>query len=93
MDASFALFEDDGSSTTYRSGIYSTIDVVWQDKSQQLKILSRKGNFPGMPQERRICAVVVSPGHGVGVREAVCDKKVTYTGEEIELEFHDLVVV
>eukprot|EP00439_Symbiodinium_sp_Y106_P026872 s2287_g3.t1 len=92
-DATFALFEDDGSSTKYREGSYSTIDFAWQDSSQTLRISSRKGAYPGMPQARRICAVVVSPGHGVGVFQATCDRQATYAGEEIAIQFHSSVVV
>lgn len=92
-DSTFELFEDDGSSTKYREGSYSTIVFAWQDSTQTLRISSRKGAYPGMPQARRICTVVVSPGHGVGVFQGTCDRQVTYAGEEIAIEFQSLVVV
>ena len=92
-DAAFILFEDDGASTKYRKGSYSTIGITWQESSQQLRISPREGSYSGMPQQRHICAVLVSPGHGIGVTQSVCDQQVSYAGNELVIHLGSLLVV
>ena len=57
-DATFALFEDDGSSTKYREGSYSTIDFAWQDSisaAQQYPIPTAASFIVGLHNFDEIC--------------------------------------
>lgn len=52
-DAEFTLYEDEGDNYNYEKGMYSTIQLKWNDKAKTLTINSRKGNFPGMLTNRK----------------------------------------
>jgi alpha-D-xyloside xylohydrolase len=51
-DASFTLYEDEGTNYNYEKGAFATIDFNYNEKSKTLTIENRKGNFPGMLQNR-----------------------------------------
>ena len=57
-NGSFVLYEDEGDSYNYERGIYTTIPFTWNDKSRQLTIEARKGEFPGMLKSRRFTVVM-----------------------------------
>ena len=57
-NGSFVLYEDEGDSYNYERGIYATIPFTWNDKSRQLTIEARKGEFPGMLKSRRFTVVM-----------------------------------
>merc|ERR1712086_1135779 len=51
--APFDLYEDDGVSTRYESGAFTTISFQWDPHSHSLKIGARQGGgFPGMHESR-----------------------------------------
>lgn len=52
-DARFTLYEDEGDNYNYERGLYSTIDLVWNDKTRTLTIGRRQGQYPGMAARRR----------------------------------------
>ena len=51
-DATFTLYEDEGDNYNYEKGKYSTISLVWNDRSKTLTIGKRTGSFKGMPAQR-----------------------------------------
>ena len=51
-DATYTLYEDDGTTFAYEQGAYSTITFRWNDRRGTLTIDRRQGTYPGMPQER-----------------------------------------
>lgn len=80
-NGSFTMYEDENDNYNYEKGLYSTITLQWNDKSQTLTIEGRKGSFPGMLKTRTFKVVLVKENHGVGV--APCDKAdrtIVYTG-------------
>ena len=83
-DAEFVLYEDENDNYNYEKGVYSTIPFNWDEKDQTLIIGKRKGEFPGMLQERDFQIVWVKAGHGTGVEIAAqCDEMVRYAGETV----------
>lgn len=52
VDAEFTLYEDEGDNYNYEKGAYSTIRMVWNDKSRTLTIGKRLGSFAGMHATR-----------------------------------------
>jgi alpha-D-xyloside xylohydrolase len=56
-DGEFTLYEDEGDGYNYEKGVYATITMQWNDKARTLTIGERKGNFPGMLQQRQFTVV------------------------------------
>ena len=59
-DATFQLYEDEGTNYNYEKGKYATIDISYSEATRTLTIGQRKGTFPGMLKSRRFNVVVVS---------------------------------
>jgi alpha-D-xyloside xylohydrolase len=51
-DATFTLYEDEGTNYNYEKGQFSTIPLKWHDRSGQLEIGNRAGSFPSMLTKR-----------------------------------------
>lgn len=51
-DGTFTLYEDEGDSYRYEQGLRATIPFRWNDRTRQLTIGQREGQFPGMLQHR-----------------------------------------
>ena len=74
-DGTFTLYEDEGDGYRYEEGIYTTITFHWNDKARKLTIGQRKGQYPGMLQQRTF--TVIWPDGSSQV--------VTYDGNEITI--------
>ena len=75
-DATFSLYEDDGTSNAYEEGQYSRIEFTWDDAKKTLTIGKRNGSFEGMPRKRILNILV----NGKSV------KKVEYKGKKVVLK-------
>ena len=64
-DASFELYEDDGSSYDYEKGLSATIPLRWDEAKAELTIGARSGSFPGMLAKRELRVVFVSRGRAL----------------------------
>ena len=83
-DADFTIYEDENDNYNYEKGAYATIQLHWDDASHTLTIGERKGQFPGMLQNRTFRVVFVGDNHGVGINPAdEADKIVQYSGNQI----------
>jgi len=83
-DGDFTLYEDENDNYNYEKGAYATIPLHWDDKAQTLTIGERKGQFPGMLENRSFRVVFVRENHGVGVNATdEPDKVVQYSGKQI----------
>ena len=58
-DASFQLYEDEGTNYNYEKGRFATIDISYNDKDKTITIGDRKGDFDGMLQSRKFNVVYV----------------------------------
>lgn len=74
-DASFTLYEDDGSSYDYEKGKFSQIPFSWDDASNTLTIGKRSGSYEGMLSSR-VFSIVLVGGES---------RTVTYAGDKIEV--------
>ena len=61
-DATFTLYEDEGDNYNYEKGLYSTIDLYWNDRTKSLTIGKRNGSFPGMLQSRTFIVKIIGKG-------------------------------
>jgi alpha-D-xyloside xylohydrolase len=85
-DGDFMLYEDDNTTYDYEKGAYATIPVHWNDANRTLTIGDRKGQYPGMLQQRSFRVVFVGPGHGAGIdATGQPDKVVQYDGKSLSI--------
>ena len=85
-DGDFTLYEDENDGYNYEKGVYATIPLHWDNKAQTLMIGERKGQFPGMLENRSFRVVFVRENHGVGVNATdEPDKAVQYSGKQISV--------
>ncbi len=83
-DGDFTLYEDENDNYDYEKGVYATIPFHWDDAKKTLTIGDRKGEFPGMLQNRSFRIVVVGKNHGTGIgATSNPDKVVQYSGKQI----------
>ncbi|MBR1410938.1 MAG: DUF5110 domain-containing protein [Prevotella sp.] len=57
-DGNFTLYEDEGDNYNYEKGIYSTIQMQWNNRTRTLTICDRKGEYPGMLKSRKFTIVL-----------------------------------
>ena len=79
-DASYCLYEDEGTNYNYEKGKYSRIAFDWNEDARVLTIAAREGKFKGMEKKRNFTVRIVSPSGTV-------QKTVLYDGNETALNF------
>lgn len=85
-DGTFTLYEDENDYYNYEKGVYTTIPMKWSNKDRTLTIGSRKGNFPGMLQNRTFRIVLVGKNKGVGLEAPMrYDKVINYSGNTVTI--------
>jgi len=83
-DGDFTIYEDENDNYNYEKGVHANISLHWDDKAQTLTIGERKGQFPGMLQNRSFRVVFVRENHGVGINPTdEADKIVQYSGQQV----------
>ncbi|MCU7550176.1 DUF5110 domain-containing protein [Chitinophagaceae bacterium LB-8] len=60
-NASFQLYEDQGTTYDYEKGLYSTIPFQYNEGKKTLTIGDRKGSYPGMLTKRTLRIVWLTP--------------------------------
>lgn len=86
-DALFSLYEDEGDNYNYEKGMFSTIDLKWEDKSNTLTIGDRKGEFEGMKKNREFCIVLTDQNNSSDASISEKSECITYTGELVSVKF------
>lgn len=87
-DASFTLYEDEGTNYNYEKGKFTEIPFSWDEKNKRLSIGDRKGEFTGMLQKRRFRIVLITPDRSIGIDQAVKPAKVLqYNGKKTGIKF------
>jgi alpha-D-xyloside xylohydrolase len=83
-DGEFALYEDENDTYNYEKGVYSLISFYWDNALKTLTISDRKGEFPGMLQNRTFNIVLVNESNGKGVENTeIPSKSIKYVGEKL----------
>lgn len=85
-DATFNLYEDDGVSYNYEQDEYTTILIQWNDRKKELVIGERKGEFPGMLNNRKFEVVLVGENSGIGIVVPKTPKTIDYSGKKIVVQ-------
>ncbi len=86
-DGTFTLYEDENDNYNYEKGVYSTIRFQWNDKTRNLTIEDRQGEFPGMLKNRKFNVVLVNQKSGTGDAPMKGGKSVNYTGKKTTIKF------
>ena len=85
-DASFQLYEDEGTNYNYEKGKYATIDIKYDEATKTLTFGKRVGSFKGMLKNRRFNVVVVSRDKAQPLNLINPEgRMVDYSGKEIKI--------
>ena len=85
----FTLYEDENDNYNYEKGLYSTIDISWNDSKKTLAISARKGSFPGMLAGRKFNIVNVTRNKVSGVDTEISQTKVViYQGKKLVVKLN-----
>lgn len=79
-DASFSLYEDEGTNYNYEKGAYSIITFNWNDRRRELTIEKRVGAFPRMPRTKSFSITLVRPRTDAAAAES---KRIVYDGDTV----------
>lgn len=85
-DASFNLYEDEGTNYNYEKGAYATIPIKYNEATKTITIGDRKGSFNGMLQKRIFRINIISPTGAKRLDFDAGDKEVTYEGKRITIK-------
>ncbi|MBQ8581734.1 MAG: DUF5110 domain-containing protein [Alistipes sp.] len=77
-DASFSLYEDEGTNYDYERGAFSRIPMQWSEAEQRFTLGEREGAFREMIAERDVTVRLITP-------QGVKSHKVRYTGAAIAI--------
>ena len=81
-DGKFSLYEDNGRNYGYERGEFSRIPLAWNEKTGELSIGERAGQYPGMQANREIrVRWVDGPRKDNGTLEPAADVTVKYDGK------------
>lgn len=76
-NATFTLYEDEGTNYNYEKGKYSTIELKWDDRNSKLEIGERHGSFPHMLTQRRFSIHLPDSSAGLEI--------VVYQGKKLDV--------
>ncbi len=80
-DASFRIYEDEGTNYNYEKGEYSTISIQYNDQSKELTIGERQGAFDGMVKQRIFHVVLIDKDRAKGFDSKLTpDATINYSG-------------
>ncbi len=85
-DGHFKLYEDEGTNYNYEKGLYSLIDIDYDDASDRLTISKRKGEYPGMKKNLRFNIVKIDKDNPVADPAHAEGKLVDYEGNELAIK-------
>ncbi len=86
-DASFDLYEDEGTNYNYEKGAFSIIPVSYNEATKTVTIGDRRGTFNEMLQKRMFRINFITPGGAKSLDlGAKCDKAVSYKGKELTIK-------
>lgn len=86
-DGAFSLYEDEGVNYNYEKGLYSRIDLKFDNATKTLFFADRVGRFDGMLNSRTFNIIFVHPKHAAGVdTKAKKSQHILYSGKAIQVK-------
>jgi alpha-D-xyloside xylohydrolase len=90
-DASFSLYEDEGTNYNYEKGAFSTIEFSYSESNKTLTVADRKGRFSGMLEHRTINIVFITPQSAKGLDfNRKPDRSIKYSGKQIRITLNQI---
>ena len=85
-DATFQLYEDEGTNYNYEKGKYATIDIRYEEATKTVTIGKRMGSFNGMLKNRRFNIVLICKDAAKALNlDNPEGKVVNYSGKEVRV--------
>lgn len=84
-DGTFSLYEDEGTNYNYEKGMFSRIDIKYDDNASTLTLAPRQGCYPGMQETRKFNVVRIDPANPAGASHSALGKLVAYDGSEVKV--------
>jgi alpha-D-xyloside xylohydrolase len=85
-NAEFVLYEDENDNYNYEQGKYSTIGMSWDEALKTFTIKERKGDFPGILENRTFKIVWVNAKNGNGIEPSDHAVIVQYSVKETKIK-------
>ena len=85
-DASFDLYEDEGTNYNYEKGAFSVIPIKYNDAAKTITIGDRKGSFNGMLEKRIFTINIISADKIKTLDFNTSDKLVSYEGKKLTIK-------
>jgi alpha-D-xyloside xylohydrolase len=86
-NASFNLYEDEGTNYNYEKGAFSIIPVKYNEATGTVTVGNRKGSFNGMLQKRTFRINIIGPNEPKRLDfDAKGDKEVVYEGKQLNIK-------
>ena len=86
LNASFTLYEDEGTNYNYEKGAFAEIVFNYNEASKVLTIGDRKGTFPGMLLERTFRIIIIGKNeNGQGGLDKTPTLEIKYKGTKINV--------
>lgn len=86
-DASFTLYEDEGTNYNYEQGKYLTIPITYSETKKTVTLGGQAGSYDGMPSKRVVEIIFIEPNRPQGLElKAVPMQRVVYEGQEIVID-------
>ena len=83
-DASFNLYEDEGTNYNYEKGSSAVIPIKYTEATKTITVDDRKGSFNGMLSKRIFRINIITPKHAKTLDfNAKCDKEIFYERKKI----------
>lgn len=79
-DATYSLYEDEGTNYNYEKGKFSRIAMNWDEQTRTFTVGEREGKFKGMPKKRNFTVRLITP-------DGVQEQTVSYNGQQATLNF------
>ncbi|MEO6550652.1 MAG: TIM-barrel domain-containing protein [Ferruginibacter sp.] len=87
-DASFNLYEDEGTNYNYEKGAFSVITIKYDKAKNTVTIGDRKGSFTGMLTKRIFRINIITPGKAAELDFVTKNgKEIMYNGEKLIMKF------
>jgi alpha-D-xyloside xylohydrolase len=87
-DASFNLYEDEGTNYNYEKGDFTTTLIRYKESAKTVTIENRQGAFNGMLQKRTFCINLISPVKARSLDfDAPSDKVISHEGKKLTIQF------
>lgn len=86
-DATFNLYEDEGTNYNYEKGAYAVIPIKYTEATNTVTIGDRKGTFDGIISTRTFRINLITPDKTMQLdMNGKCDEEVVYEGKKMQIK-------